>query len=73
MPLAPDAICIMRCARLAELLVDGEPYCIDCADEWLDRMQAIEIYPALRESLPQLGYEKYRQVTHSDKKPGDVW
>ena len=37
-----------------EVLVDGEPMCCDCADLWLERQVAIEIYPAMRELLPPL-------------------
>lgn len=33
---------------------DGAPYCLDCADELLQRWAAIELTPALRETLPPL-------------------
>lgn len=31
--LTPDTICELRCMRVAECLVDGLPYCLDCADD----------------------------------------
>lgn len=45
-----------RClfANVVELLVDGEPLCIGCADELVERVAAISIYPAMRETLPPL-------------------
>lgn len=48
-------LCSTRCMRLSFLTVDGVPYCIECADAWLDRIAAIELRPAIRELLPALG------------------
>lgn len=42
------------CARYAELLYDGQPLCIDCADLLLQRHVAISENPALLTSLPPL-------------------
>ena len=47
-------LCITRCMHPAELTIDNEPYCIDCADTWLDRLVAIELQPSMRELLPSL-------------------
>jgi hypothetical protein len=48
-------LCSTRCMRTAALTVDDVPYCLDCADEWFDRLQAIELRPELRDVLPPLG------------------
>lgn len=48
-------LCSRRCMRQAELLVDGEPYCITCADEWVERVEAVEISPRIHGLLPPLG------------------
>ena len=37
-------LCTTRCMRLAELLLDGEPYCIDCADETLANEMAAPLW-----------------------------
>lgn len=43
-----------RCMRASGVTVDGEPYCLDCADELLERFVAVSLRPDLREQLPQL-------------------
>lgn len=43
------------CSRPAACLFDGLPLCIDDADELLERTQAVEIAPDLRELLPAWG------------------
>lgn len=40
------------CSNMAELLFDGQPLCIDDADDLLDRIVAVELYPDMREMLP---------------------
>lgn len=40
----------------AELLDDGIPRCIDCADELLEWRQAVEEDPRLRDALPAPGF-----------------
>lgn len=40
------------CSAPAACLLDGEPYCLDDADAALERVQAVEIAPDLRELLP---------------------
>lgn len=47
-------LCTMRCMRPSALTIDGEPYCLDCTEEWLDRLQAIELRPDLVDVLPSL-------------------
>jgi hypothetical protein len=37
-------LCTTRCMRLAELLLDGDPYCIDCADETLANEGAAPLF-----------------------------
>lgn len=46
---------VKGCGAPAEVLAEGWPVCIDHADEWLERIEAIERYPAFRELLPSLG------------------
>lgn len=44
-----------RCrARPAELLLQGELACVDCADVVVERLAALELAPALRELLEPL-------------------
>lgn len=45
---------IPHCLCWAELTIDGDPYCLACAVEQIDRWQAISIAPSLRETLPSL-------------------
>lgn len=47
-------LCSTRCMKAAALTVDGVPYCLDCAEAWFDRLQAIELRPELAELLPAL-------------------
>lgn len=49
--------------REAQLTVDRVPYCIECADALVERAEAIEIAPRLRELLPAL--------THGAEEPSD--
>lgn len=50
--------------REAQLTVDRVPYCIECADALVERAEAIEIAPRLRELLPALthGAEEREQM-----------
>jgi len=50
-----DTLCAARCMRPAQLLLDGLPYCIPCADRSIERLAAISILPRLRSELPPLG------------------
>lgn len=43
------------CSAAAECLLDGLPLCLGDADELVERMEAVEIYPNLRELLPAWG------------------
>lgn len=43
-----------HCVELAEVLLDGWPYCIACADEEVDRWVAFSLNPELVASLPGL-------------------
>lgn len=40
------------CSKPAACLLDGEPLCLDDADDALERVQAVAIAPQLRELLP---------------------
>lgn len=44
--------CACGCMKPAQLLYDGVPLTIECADLLLERQQAIAIAPRLREQLP---------------------
>ncbi len=50
--LTADVLCAGRCGRTWELVLDGYPYCLDCADRIADRRAAVEINPALAAKLP---------------------
>lgn len=50
-----DTLCATKCCTPAQLLLDGLPYCIACADLAIARLIAIAILPELREQLPPLG------------------
>lgn len=43
-----------NCEESAELLWDGEPFCIDCADLLLERLAALEFNPRANEFLPTM-------------------
>lgn len=43
------------CSKPAEVVLDGLPLCIDDADSLLERVQAVELAPELRELLPDWG------------------
>lgn len=43
-----------ECTHMADLLYDGQPLCIECADLLLHRQNAIGRLPQLREQLPPL-------------------
>lgn len=47
-------LCSLRCMHESECAVDGEPYCLDCADLVLDRFLAVSIDPDLARTLPAL-------------------
>lgn len=53
-PEAPPNCSNRRCMRPSGVAVDGEPYCLACADELLERFVAVSLTPELREQLPQL-------------------
>ena len=40
------------CSEPAELLLDGLPRCLDCADEEVERLEAVSLRPDFRELLP---------------------
>lgn len=42
------------CQQMADLLFDGQPLCIDCADILWQRIHAIGLNPELRNQLPDL-------------------
>lgn len=47
--------CRLRpCEAMAECLLDEEPYCLDCADLIVERLNAIGDRPDLRKYLPAL-------------------
>ena len=43
-----------RCMRPADCDIDGQPFCLACADELLQRFIAVSWTPQLREQLPEL-------------------
>jgi len=45
------------CAEPAELLLDGDPLCIACADKVIERVEIVARYPGAREWLPDLFHE----------------
>jgi hypothetical protein len=48
-----DCLCSVKdCANLAECTLSGDPLCIDCADDIIDRIEAISLHPKMRELLP---------------------
>lgn len=42
------------CYEMADLLFDGQPLCVDCADVYLQRIIAIGMNQTLRTLLPDL-------------------
>lgn len=55
-------LCAMKCMQLAECELDGEPLCITCADEALERFALMSVKPELAQKLPALGYGAQREV-----------
>ena len=53
-----DPVCNLCRRRSAVLLFDGQLSCVECADELLERMAALELAPALRGMLPALAGER---------------
>lgn len=51
-------LCTLRCMRESALTVDGEPYCIECADLLIEREIAVSQNPELVALLPPLTYGK---------------
>jgi len=50
-----DVLCSYRCGRLAEGVLEGEgPLCVPCAEAFIDRAGALELWPELRENLVAL-------------------
>jgi hypothetical protein len=43
-----------HCAELAELTLDGWPFCLACGDDALERILAWELHPELVGMLPDL-------------------
>lgn len=43
------------CSAAAAVLLDGLPLCLDDADSAVERLEAVEMYPALRALLPDWG------------------
>lgn len=43
-----------HCVELAVLTIDGWPFCLDCADDELDRAIAWELNPELVGRMPAL-------------------
>lgn len=42
------------CMASSDVEIDDVPYCLDCADQLLDRFCAVSLRPELREMLPEL-------------------
>jgi len=57
-PGAPDLHDVMcsapACVQLALGLLDGVPYCADCAEQLIERAIAVHEAPSLRQTLPPL-------------------
>lgn len=50
-----DQLCELdRCMRPAEVLLNGVPTTIECADRAIERLEAVSVYPRMRELLPGL-------------------
>lgn len=49
-----DTLCACGCCYPAQLLYDGLPMTIDCADRLLDRQLAFEIAPEKAHLLPDV-------------------
>lgn len=50
-----DVLCSMlHCCQLAECWYENDPYCLDCADELIDRQCAISLDGNMRNLLPDL-------------------
>ena len=47
-----DLLCSRKCMRSAVLLIDEDPYCMECAEEQLEYDIAIAHEPKLRSVLP---------------------
>lgn len=41
-----------RCSNAAELLYDGLPLCVDCADDLLERVHVLAVNPELAATMP---------------------
>ena len=54
-PVESPPCCSNRaCLAPAACTIEDEPFCIECADELVDRLYAIAANPSLREELPPL-------------------
>lgn len=50
-----DQLCLAsNCMRVADVLLDGVPCCIPCADDVIERWIAVTMLPAIAQSLPPL-------------------
>lgn len=45
---------IRHCSEPADVNAEGWLLCLGHADDWVERIEAIELYPAMRETLPDL-------------------
>jgi hypothetical protein len=55
-PLLQETCSMPGCEAWAIGDLDGTPYCADCCELVLDRLEAVMAYPDLRETLPALEY-----------------
>lgn len=65
-------LCVMKCMRLSGCEIDGEPHCIECADDVIERMALMEVHPELANVLPSLGYGAPRQLRPMSPLPKNI-
>ena len=56
------ALCAYKCMRPADVLLDGLPLCIPCADATVDRANALGEQPSLRQILHPLERGAWEQT-----------
>lgn len=47
-------MCAFKCMRTAVVILDNDPLCLECAEAAFDRLEAVTMYPRMRELLPSL-------------------